>query len=37
MGELLADPTPPDQAAIAEVRARHDITQLTPMVPNRLR
>jgi len=36
MGELLADSEPPDQAAIAALRARHDIHQLTPLVPNRL-
>jgi uncharacterized RmlC-like cupin family protein len=36
LAELLAQPEPPGQAAIAELRARHDIHQLTPMVPNRL-
>jgi mannose-6-phosphate isomerase-like protein (cupin superfamily) len=30
---LLAGGGPPDQAAIAALRARHDITQLTPMRP----
>jgi mannose-6-phosphate isomerase-like protein (cupin superfamily) len=35
LAELLARPGPPDQAAIAELRARHDIQQLTPMVPAR--
>jgi oxalate decarboxylase/phosphoglucose isomerase-like protein (cupin superfamily) len=33
LAELLAHSAPPDQAAIAELRARHDIQQLTPMVP----
>ena len=32
IGEVLGQPGPPDPAAIAEVRARHDIEQLTPMV-----
>jgi oxalate decarboxylase/phosphoglucose isomerase-like protein (cupin superfamily) len=36
VAELLAQPEPPDQAAIAKLRARYDILQLTPMVPNRL-
>jgi mannose-6-phosphate isomerase-like protein (cupin superfamily) len=35
LAELLVTPGPPDQAAIAALRARHDIHQLTPMVPNR--
>jgi hypothetical protein len=35
MGELLADSAAPDQAAIAAVRARHDIQQLTPVIPHR--
>src|SRR6266498_679452 len=35
IAELLAHPEPPDPAAIARVRARHDIQQLTPMVPRR--
>ena len=30
---LLASAQPPDQSAIAQLRARHDIQQLTPMVP----
>jgi mannose-6-phosphate isomerase-like protein (cupin superfamily) len=33
LAELLARPGPPDQTAIAELRARHDIQQLTPIVP----
>ncbi|HEX4659308.1 MAG TPA: cupin domain-containing protein [Streptosporangiaceae bacterium] len=32
IGELIGEDGPPDPAAIAEVRARHDIEQLTPMV-----
>jgi mannose-6-phosphate isomerase-like protein (cupin superfamily) len=32
---LLSDGAPPDQAAIAALRARHDITQLTAMRPGR--
>jgi oxalate decarboxylase/phosphoglucose isomerase-like protein (cupin superfamily) len=32
LAELIARPGPPDQAAIADLRARHDIEQLTPMV-----
>jgi mannose-6-phosphate isomerase-like protein (cupin superfamily) len=36
LGELLAAQEPPDQAAIAALRARHDIYQLTPLIPNRL-
>jgi hypothetical protein len=35
LAELLTHPGPPDQAAIATLRARNDIHQLTPMVPNR--
>jgi len=35
MADLLAGGGPPDQAAIAALRARHDITQLTPMRPVR--
>lgn len=35
IAELLAHAEPPDPAAIARVRARHDIQQLTPMVPRR--
>jgi mannose-6-phosphate isomerase-like protein (cupin superfamily) len=33
--ELLSRPGPPDPAEIAELRRRHDIHQLTPLVPNR--
>ena len=33
MGELLAGGGPPDPSAIAALRARYDIEQLTPMVP----
>jgi len=35
LAELLARPQPPDQAAIAQLRARYDIRQLTPMIPSR--
>jgi oxalate decarboxylase/phosphoglucose isomerase-like protein (cupin superfamily) len=35
MGELLAASGPPDQKAIAELRLRNDIQQLTPLVPGR--
>ena len=35
IGDLLAGGGPPDAAAIAEVRARHDIEQLTPLIPGR--
>ena len=35
LAELLARKGPPDQDAITQLRARHDIHQLTPMVPNR--
>ena len=31
IGELVGRPGPPDPALIAEVRARYDIEQLTPM------
>ncbi len=31
IGELIGHGGPPDPAAIAEIRARHDIEQLTPM------
>jgi mannose-6-phosphate isomerase-like protein (cupin superfamily) len=37
LGELIRQPGPPDPAAIAEVRARHDIEQLTPMAVGRPR
>jgi oxalate decarboxylase/phosphoglucose isomerase-like protein (cupin superfamily) len=33
LAELLARPGPPGQSAIAELRARHDIEQLTPLIP----
>jgi oxalate decarboxylase/phosphoglucose isomerase-like protein (cupin superfamily) len=32
LAELLAQPGPPDQAAITSLRARHDIEQLTPLL-----
>lgn len=35
MAELLAGSGPPDQAGIAELRRRHDIQQLTPLIPGR--
>jgi oxalate decarboxylase/phosphoglucose isomerase-like protein (cupin superfamily) len=35
VAELLARPGAMNPAAIAELRARYDILQLTPMVPNR--
>jgi quercetin dioxygenase-like cupin family protein len=35
LASLLASPGPPDQAAITELRARHDIEQLTPLNPGR--
>jgi hypothetical protein len=35
VAEVLSRPGPPDQSAIAELRARYDIEQLTPMIPNR--
>jgi hypothetical protein len=35
MADLLAGSGPPDQATIAELRRRHDIEQLTPLVPGR--
>jgi oxalate decarboxylase/phosphoglucose isomerase-like protein (cupin superfamily) len=35
LGDLLARPGPPDPAAIANLRERHDIEQLTPLVPGR--
>ena len=34
---LIVRPGPPDQAEITALRARHDIEQLTPLVPGRLR
>ncbi|MFZ0830774.1 MAG: cupin domain-containing protein [Thermoplasmata archaeon] len=33
LGELLGNRGPPDQAAIAKLRARYDIEQLTPLIP----
>jgi oxalate decarboxylase/phosphoglucose isomerase-like protein (cupin superfamily) len=35
LGELISGDGPPDQAAIAALRARWDIEQLTPMIPRR--
>jgi oxalate decarboxylase/phosphoglucose isomerase-like protein (cupin superfamily) len=35
LADLLTGDGPPDQAAIAAVRARHDIKQLTPLIPGR--
>ena len=35
IAELLSQPGPPDQSAIVALRARYDIEQLTPMIPNR--
>ncbi len=35
LAELLAQPGPPDQAAIVALRARHDIQQITPLIPGR--
>jgi mannose-6-phosphate isomerase-like protein (cupin superfamily) len=35
LAELLAASGPPDQATIAKLRTRHDIEQLTPLVPGR--
>jgi oxalate decarboxylase/phosphoglucose isomerase-like protein (cupin superfamily) len=35
MAELLVGSGPPDQAALAELRRRHDIEQLTPLIPGR--
>lgn len=37
LAELLARPSPPGQDAIAALRARHDIEQLTPLNPGRPR
>lgn len=37
VAELLRQPGPPDQSAIAALRARYDIEQLTPMIPDRRR
>jgi oxalate decarboxylase/phosphoglucose isomerase-like protein (cupin superfamily) len=35
VAELLSRPGPPDQPAIIALRARYDIEQLTPMIPDR--
>jgi oxalate decarboxylase/phosphoglucose isomerase-like protein (cupin superfamily) len=35
VAELLSRPGPPDQSAIVALRARYDIEQLTPMIPDR--
>jgi hypothetical protein len=35
LAELLAASGPPDQATIVKLRARHDIEQLTPLIPGR--
>jgi hypothetical protein len=35
LADLLAQGGPPDQAAIAALRARHDIRQITPLVAGR--
>jgi hypothetical protein len=35
IGELIGRGGPPDPAAVAEVRARHDIQQLRPMIIGR--
>jgi len=37
VAEILSRPGPPDQSAITELRARYDIEQLTPMIPDRRR
>jgi oxalate decarboxylase/phosphoglucose isomerase-like protein (cupin superfamily) len=37
IAELLRRPGPPDQSAIVALRARYDIEQLTPMIPDRRR
>ncbi len=37
VAELLSRPGPPDQSAIIDLRARYDIEQLTPMIPDRRR
>jgi mannose-6-phosphate isomerase-like protein (cupin superfamily) len=36
LAELIAQPGPPDQAAIVALRARHDIEQLTPLISRRV-
>jgi mannose-6-phosphate isomerase-like protein (cupin superfamily) len=35
LAELLGSRGPPDEAAIVKLRARHDIEQLTPVIPGR--
>lgn len=35
LAELLVGAGPPDHAAIVELRSRHDIEQLTPLIPRR--
>lgn len=37
LAELIGRAGPPDQSAIVGLRARYDIEQLTPMIPNRRR
>jgi hypothetical protein len=37
VAELLSRPGPPDQSAIADLRALFDIEQLAPMIPDRRR
>jgi hypothetical protein len=37
VAELLSRPGPVDQSAIVDLRARYDIEQLTPMIPDRRR
>jgi hypothetical protein len=37
IASLLGQAGPPDQSAIAALRARYDIEQLTPMIPDRRR
>ena len=37
MAKLVGRSGPPDQSAIIELRARYDIEQLTPMIPDRRR
>ncbi|MFZ0830776.1 MAG: cupin, partial [Thermoplasmata archaeon] len=35
LGDLLSHSGPPNQAEIVKLRARHDIEQLTPLIPGR--
>jgi hypothetical protein len=37
MATLIGGPGRPDQSAIIELRARYDVEQLTPMIPDRRR